>query len=104
MPVLLSVFAVVAIAFLQTMPRKFPDRASYRDTGYKMNSVQSQIGTWCPRQESNLYHSLRRGEFYPLNYGGGDGILQAASKGLFGPTPTTPVASLACPSPSKFAR
>ncbi len=25
---------------------------------------------WCPRQESNLYHSLRRGEFYPLNYGG----------------------------------
>jgi len=28
------------------------------------------LGVWCPRQESNLYHSLRRGEFYPLNYGG----------------------------------
>ena len=31
---------------------------------------------WCPRQESNLYHSLRRGEFYPLNYGGVVFILQ----------------------------
>ncbi len=25
---------------------------------------------WCLQQESNLHHSLRRGEFYPLNYGG----------------------------------
>ena len=34
-------------------------------------------GVWCLRQESNLYLALRRHSFYPLNYGGGNGILQA---------------------------
>ena len=27
------------------------------------------LAGWCPRQESNLYLPLRRGPFYPLNYG-----------------------------------
>lgn len=26
--------------------------------------------TWCPRQESNLHHKLRKLAFYPLNYEG----------------------------------
>ena len=32
---------------------------------------------WRPRQESNLYLALRRRSFYPLNYGGGEWILEA---------------------------
>ncbi|MDQ1695425.1 MAG: hypothetical protein QOJ03_778, partial [Frankiaceae bacterium] len=26
---------------------------------------------WCPRQDSNLRHRLRRAVLYPLSYGGG---------------------------------
>lgn len=37
---------------------------------------------WCPRQESNLYHSLRRGEFYPLNYGGQLWIVMVSQRRL----------------------
>ena len=34
-----------------------------------------ELLVWCLRQESNLYLALRRHSFYPLNYGGGTGIL-----------------------------
>jgi hypothetical protein len=28
------------------------------------------LRTWCPRQDSNLRHRLRRAVLYPLSYGG----------------------------------
>ena len=37
--------------------------------------VDFLIKKWSPRQESNLYLSLRRRPFYPLNYGEGRWIL-----------------------------
>jgi hypothetical protein len=51
---------------------------------HRVGRVRIQV--WCPRQESNLYHSLRRGEFYPLNYGGPRLILQAAPRPKVGAT------------------
>ena len=33
----------------------------------------------CPREESNLYHKLRKFAFYPLNY---EGRLEAEGTGL----------------------
>ncbi len=39
---------------------------------------------WCPRQESNLYLPLRRGPFYPLNYGDSGARLYAARPPRFG--------------------
>src|SRR3954449_8777243 len=29
------------------------------------------VSGWCPRQDSNLRHRLRRAVLYPLSYGGG---------------------------------
>ena len=29
------------------------------------------LAAWCPRQDSNLRHRLRRAVLYPLSYGGG---------------------------------
>ena len=37
------------------------------------------IYKWRPRQESNLHLALRRRPFYPLNYGGGVGVIVSAA-------------------------
>jgi hypothetical protein len=31
---------------------------------------RADLGVWCPRQDSNLRHRLRRAVLYPLSYGG----------------------------------
>ena len=40
-----------------------------RDKLHEANQNRLQFPTWCPREESNLYHKLRKLAFYPLNYG-----------------------------------
>lgn len=64
--------------FAQAGVRKIPARQ--RCTQQKTRRLKKHAGGakgwatamkgWSPRQESNLYLTLRRGPFYPLNYRG----------------------------------
>ena len=44
--------------------------SSVRDKLREANRNRLQTPYWCPRQESNLHHKLRKLAFYPLNYEG----------------------------------
>ena len=37
--------------------------------GWRIVQNRAAFSGWCPQQESNLHLPLRRGPFYPLNYG-----------------------------------
>ena len=99
---MLTVFGLTRVVRWQALPSLL---SSTRCLGVDVNvpgtgavparaqsTEKPQSGDWCPRQESNLYLSLRRTPFYPLNYedeGGGDFNSSAVSVVLHGVDPVS---------------
>ena len=49
-------------------------RRSRADPGESRRPRNTGPAAWCPRQDSNLRHRLRRAVLYPLSYGGRDAV------------------------------